>query len=97
MELDKNLIEEACRTDGLVPRMRRLRNVIGLLTYYLVCDQPAPLFLSYCFALLRRFSLLSWPFLTWLFCLKTAASSPVLPLARFGDDLFWGCFGVFLC
>ncbi len=40
--------KEACKTGGLVPRMRRLRGVAGSLTYYLVCD----LFSSHCFALL---------------------------------------------
>ncbi len=44
--------KEACKTSGLVPRMRRLRGVAGSLTYYLVCDQLAFLFSSYCFALL---------------------------------------------
>jgi len=71
--------------------------VAGSLTYYLVCDQTAPLFSSYCFALLFA----KCP-CGLLFASRTAASSPLvlqlaLPLAlplALDEGLFWG-FGVF--
>ncbi len=79
-----------------MPRMRRLKSVAGLLTYYLVCNQPAPLFLSYCFALLRRFSLLLWSFLTWLFlpqdCCFVAGAAFGALWRRPVLGLFWDVF-----